>query len=383
MAAETNPGRWNRDQADFAGAQKHLDLLLESLGAPGEINPWNAWRARSPRVRPDLRGANLWGLDLRQVRLHRTKLNDANLGGASLRLADLSGASLVGAVLAEADLSHATLRDADLRNARLAGAVFADADLSGVDLRGALLAGCVLNGARLYGARLEGALVWGTSVWDAKVDVTTRQKGLLIGWSDLDPIDVLLDESGSWRVPERSLVVDDIRVAHFMSLVRENENIAEVIDAASSKMVLLLGRFTGRQRQVLEALKEALPGYGYAPVVFDFREPTDRDLIETVATLAGLAKFIIADLSQPRSTPLESQLTIPQIAIPWAPIIRRDEDPFSMFLALQRKYDWVLPTVRYRSVPDLLRQLKMHVIRPAEIVSSRLKAMKHPSVPRG
>jgi hypothetical protein len=52
-----------------------------------------------------------------------------------------------------------------------------------------------------------------------------------------------------------------------------------------------------------------------------------------------------------------------------------------MFLALQRKYDWVLPTLRYRSVPELLRQLKERVIRPAEIISGRLKAMKHP--PKG
>jgi hypothetical protein len=158
--------------------------------------------------------------------------------------------------------------------------------------------------------------------WYSRLDLSSELVTGCFGLIDLDPLEVHLDESASWRLPEKSLVVDDIRVAHFMSLVRENENIAEVIDAASSKMVLLLGRFTGRQKQVLEALKDALPSDGYAPVVFDFREPADRDLIETVATLAGLAKFIIADLSRPRSTPLESQLTIPQIAIPWASIIR-------------------------------------------------------------
>ena len=376
-AAEMNPGRWNRDQSGFAGSRRHLDMLLESLGAPYEINRWNTWRARSSRVRPDLRGASLWKLDFTHVRLHRARLDRVSLGAATLRVADLRGVSLREANLSQADLSYATLRDADLRDASLDGTVLTEADLSGADLRGANLTGCVLNRARLYGAKLQGALVWGTSVWDAQFDDTTQQEGLLIGWSDLDPIDVAIDETRSWRLPEKSLVVDDLRVAHFMSLVRENESLAEVIDAASSKMVLLLGRFTGQQKQVLNALKDELPNHGYAPVVFDFREPVDRDLIETVATLAGLAKFIIADLSRPRSTPLESQLTIPQIAIPWVPIIRAGEHPFSMFLALQRKYDWVLPTVRYQSVPSLLRQLEERVIRPAEALSRRLKAMKH------
>jgi uncharacterized protein YjbI with pentapeptide repeats len=374
MAEETNPGRWYLDQRGFKGNPRHLDLLLHALGAPISFNEWNAWRRRASRVRPDLRGATLWGLSLKQLHLHRARLDHAYLGGASLRNTNASGASFVGARLAETDLSYADLRGADFRTADLRGAVFTDADLSRANLRGTILAGCVLNRTKLHGADLRGALVWGTSVWDAHVGRSTRQEGLLIGWDDLDPIDV---DEAALRAPSKSLAVDDIRVAHFMSLVRSNAELADVLDAASSRMVLLLGRFTDGQEEVLEALKEALPQLGYAPVVFNFHEPKNRDLIETVSVLAGMALCVIADLSQPRSVPLESHLTIPQIAIPWVPIIRAGEQPFSMFGALQRKYPWVLPTVKYRTAASLARHLKEWIIEPAKAKSRELRAMKH------
>jgi len=378
-AADRNLGRWNRDQGGFRGNAKQLDLLMRALGAPSVINEWNAWRKLHPKIVPDLHGVNLVGLNLQGVRLHATRLDDAVLSGASSRASDFRWASFVKAGLSGVDFSYTDMSSCDMRHVMLQDAVLSGADLSGADLRYAILTGCVLNRATLYGTRLTGALVWGTSVWDVEYDDNESQKGMLIGWDMLDPIDVAMDieDRGELRMPKRSLIVDDLRVAHFMSLVRENEHLAKIFDAASSKTVLLLGRFTGNQEKVLEKLREALPKYGYAPVVFDFEEPRDRDLIETVAMLAGLAKFIIADLTDPRSTPLESQLTIPQIAIPWVPIIRLPDEPFSMFDALQRKYEWVLPTVPYRSIPDLLQQLESKVIRPAERLSETLRAWKH------
>jgi hypothetical protein len=378
-AAERNSSRWNRDQSRFRGNARHLDLLMRALGAPGPINEWNAWRKAHPDIVPDLRGVNLRELNLQGVRLHGARLDGASLSGASSRASDFHEARLIGAGLSGVDFSYTDMRGCHMQRAMLQDAVFSGADLSRADLRGAILTGCVLNRARLYGTRLTGALVWGTSVWDVEYGDNAGQKGMLIGWDTLDPIDVAMsiEETGKLRMPERSLLVDDLRVAHFMSLVRENEHLAQIIDAASSKTVLLLGRFTGPQEEVLERLRDALPRYGYAPVVFDFEEPRDRDLIETVAMLAGLARFIIADLTDPRSTPLESQLTIPQIAIPWVPIIRMPDEPFSMFDALQRKYEWVLPTVRYRSIHHLMQQLETKVIRRAERLSDTLRALKH------
>ena len=75
------------------------------------------------RCDANLRGADLYGADLR----------DANLRGADLRDADLRCANLYGA----------NLRDANLRDADLCGANLCDADLYGADLRDAK--GCYLS----------------------------------------------------------------------------------------------------------------------------------------------------------------------------------------------------------------------------------------------
>jgi hypothetical protein len=114
------------------------------------------------------------------------------------------------------------------------------------------------------------------------------------------------------------------------------------------------------------------------PIVFDFDEPNNRDTIETVAVLAGLSHFIVADLSRPRSTPLEAHLVIPTIAVPFAPILHVDESPFPMFTALERKYPWVLPIVHYRSPKDVVSRLKKEIVDPAEKKAECLRYLKHP-----
>jgi uncharacterized protein YjbI with pentapeptide repeats len=104
---------------------EHLGLLQEGAAM------WNDWRKRNADIRPELRGANLLGVDL---------------GGADLRGADLFGATLAGADLNGADLRDAllfaaNLHGADLYAANLSGADFQKANLTGADLRGADLSG--------------------------------------------------------------------------------------------------------------------------------------------------------------------------------------------------------------------------------------------------
>ena len=74
---------------------------------------------------------------------------------------------------------------------------------------------------------------------------------------------------------------------------------------------------------------------GYLPMLFDFDKPTQRDFTETVKTLAGMSRFIIADITNPKSSPLELQATVPDYMVPFVPIQHEDEEPFSMFADLQ------------------------------------------------
>ena len=105
-------------------------------------------------------------------------LRGAVLYGANLRNADLYGADLYGADLRGANLYGACLRGADLRNADLRGANLYGADLRNADLYGADLYGADLRGANLYGADLCGADLRG--VRGAYIACPTD--GSFIGW---------------------------------------------------------------------------------------------------------------------------------------------------------------------------------------------------------
>src|SRR5262249_7876269 len=50
---------------------------------------------------------------------------------------------------------------------------------------------------------------------------------------------------------------------------------------------------------------EELRKHDLLPILFDFEKPDNRDLTGTVQTLANMARFIIADLTDPSCVPHE------------------------------------------------------------------------------
>ncbi|MCX9075604.1 MAG: hypothetical protein OIN88_13305, partial [Candidatus Methanoperedens sp.] len=77
-------------------------------------------------------------------------------------------------------------------------------------------------------------------------------------------------------------------------------------------------------------------------------------------------RFIIADITNPRSSPLELQATVPDYMIPLVPIIQKDEKPFAMFKDLSNKYDWVLkPVLKYDSVDELKNGFEKGILKRA------------------
>src|SRR5205085_2340915 len=102
---------------------------------------------------------------------------------------------------------------------------------------------------------------------------------------------------------EPTITVDNLEVAQFIYLLLNTEKIRSIIDIVSGKVVLILGRFTEERKKVLLGLKDELRKRNYIPVIFDFDKPSSRDLTETITTLAHLSRFIIADISEPRSIP--------------------------------------------------------------------------------
>ena len=112
-----------------------------------------------------------------------------------------------------------------------------------------------------------------------------------------------------------------------------------------------LGRFTEGRTVVLERLRDELRKRDYVPIVFNFDKPETKDFTETVRLLAGLSRFVIADVTNPKSAPLELQATVPEIMVPFLPIIEEGQEPFAMLTDLWVKHrDWVFEPIHY-SVP--------------------------------
>jgi Pentapeptide repeats (8 copies) len=297
---------------------EHLELLKQG------VDGWNAWREKEPSVTPnlseadlryaDLSGANLLGANLSGARLERADLYGANLSRADLRYANLSGANLSRALLYEADLSWAELNDADLTKANLTGVKLVETNLVRADL----------TGCRIYGV----------SAWDVELE-GVKQNNLVITRSD-----------------QPEVIVDNIEVAQFVYLLLHNEKIRDVIDTITSKVVLILGRFTPERKAVLDAIRDELRRRAYVPILFDFDVPATRDITETVSLLARMARFIVADLTDPSSIPKELEAIVPHLAVPVQPLLE-GERPYAMFQDYW-KYDWVLPIQRYENVTSLI-----------------------------
>ena len=108
------------------------------------------------------------------------------------------------------------------------------------------------------------------------------------------------------------------------------------------------------------------------PILFDFNVPATRDITETVSLLARMARFIIADLTDPSSIPQELQAIIPSVRVPVQPLLLEGSSLYSMFKDFE-DYHWVLPVYQYKEPEQLLATLAEKVIAPAE---GKVKALE-------
>lgn len=129
------------------------------------------------------------------------------------------------------------------------------------------------------------------------------------------------------------------------------------------------------RKAVLDRLRDELRERNFLPVLFDFEGPESRDVTETVSTLAHMARFVVADLTDPRCIPQELQKIVPQLpSLPVQPIIHDSQEPWGMFPHLKR-YPWVLPPYSYNSMEQLMEALAEHVIAPAVRKAEELRTV--------
>jgi hypothetical protein len=162
------------------------------------------------------------------------------------------------------------------------------------------------------------------------------------------------------------ITVDNLEVAQFIYLLLHNEKIRHVIDTITSKVVLILGRFTPERKAVLDALREELRKKDYLPVLFDFERPASRTTDETITLLARMARFVIADITDAKSVLQELRGIVPDTpSLVVQPItIETQEEPgmFNFYSQVPR----VLPTYYYTAPKQLIADIRERVIGPAE-----------------
>ncbi len=283
-------------------SQEHFDILKQ-----GTVT-WNTWRQQHPEIQPDLSNAHL-------------------------RLAQLSNA----------DFSHADLSHADLFHANLSHADLSHANLSHANLRRTLLVKTNCTKATLTECRIYGIAAWDVELQEAE------QNSLVI--TDYD---------------QPTITVDNLKIAQFVYLLLNNQEIRHVINTITTKVVLLLGRFTPERKAILDAIRDELRKQDYVPVLFDFEQPQSRDITETVTTLAHMARFIIADITDAKSITQELAFIVPHLpSVPVQPLLLSSQQEYGMFEHFT-KFPWVLPLHRYSDLASLLASFKDQIIEPAE-----------------
>jgi hypothetical protein len=174
---------------------------------------------------------------------------------------------------------------------------------------------------------------------------------------------------------ERESAVRDVA-----ALVQEmdGEGVSHMLSEVAQRSVLILGRFTDERKVVLDAIKKALatPPRQYVPVLFDFEKPGDRDLIESVVRFASTSRFVVADLSDPKSIPAELQAIVPTFpSLPVVPIIEASQREYPVADNILRRDSVLKPIVKYRNQDHLIKILDEQVLAPAEALYAKL----HPS----
>lgn len=311
----------------------------------------------------DLAGADFSSLGIADVEFKGATLNGAKFAGSLLNNTNFRYAKLIEANLngincpIGVDFTGAELRDAKLIGATLINSSFRHADLTAANFSNADLTGASFLDTNCESTNFSGCRIYGISVWDLRTNKNTNQENLIIE-----------------KYGQRPIIVDNIEVAQLVHLILHYPNLRKVIGTVGKLGVLILGRFTPERLSVLHDIRDELRRMGYLPIIFEFEPPLNRTFTETILTLVGLSRFVIADITSPSSSPLELQALIPNFQIPIAPIIQKGEQPFSMFKDLIG--DNILELLQYSSSDELKLVLKKAIVDPALKLSDNLLEKK-------
>jgi hypothetical protein len=144
--------------------------------------------------------------------------------------------------------------------------------------------------------------------------------------------------------------------------------------------VLILGRFSEERKPVLDALREELRRHNYLPILFDFTPSPNQATLGTIKTLASMARFVIADLTDARSVLMELGAVVP--AFPLVAVrlmIKKSEHEYGM-LDFIRRFPWVIKDpYEYENADEVIASIRENIIGPAEAKVEELRRLIRPA----
>jgi hypothetical protein len=333
--------------------QEHVHILEQGAEA------WNTWREEHPEIIPDLAEVDFYaheeliGANFKQANLHRAFFDETDLRaacfiGANLREANFSRARLEGANMCNADLEKADLSGAELDEALFDGARLVATNFQYANLRSVSLTNAHLMKTNFRNANLTGCHVYGVSLWNIDVEGAIQR-------------DLVITEEH-----EPTITVDNFEVALLVSLLLRRRTVRDSFEISGKKLVLILGNLSANRNAFLAPLRNALFRHNLYSLTLDVGPSGAEDATVTIETLAHLARFIIADLTNTEDLSQALHTLIPRFpSIPVQPIIQANIVEDALFESFEQ-YPSVLPILFYQDIPEVLVAIDERFIVPIE-----------------
>lgn len=327
---------------------------------------WNAERKMNPMLRPVMRDVNFVevfggpdfydlpefsGVDFSNSDMNMSSLRNCTFVDCSFDDAHLTYTDLVDALFVRCTFRRTCMRVAAIGDAEFKDCIFDECDMSYCSAEETSFESSTFRKTKMEhmsmvrtnfaDTKLDECYLYGISSWDLNLQ-NSIQKNLVITPDDVSTV-----------------TVDNIELAQFLYLMINNVRLRDVINTITSKVVLILGNFSPDRKVMLDRIREILRTQDVIPVMFDFDKPSTRNLTETVLTLASMSKYVIADLSSPRSLPHELANIARQLpSIRFYPIIVAGEKPYGMFEDY-KPYTWIQPIKEYSidSLEPVIREI--------------------------
>jgi len=355
---------------------EHLEILKSGRES------WNNWirdywknKTSSVRIGHDIvyvpgKSADLSGLDLSsfedlsghdfyKVDFSNTNLNNVLFKGCRFRKAEFNGAKIKKCVfdhsnldscyLMYANVMESSFKNCSLIKANLGNSNFYKANFSNSSLVSASLQWTKFIETKFGSTDLSNSFVFGSSIWDCDF-TAAKQNNIVITKAD-EPI----------------ISIDNIEIGQFIHLLLNNKKLRNVIDTITTKVILILGRFTEDRKVVLNGIKDELRQMNYLPILYDFENSKNRNSTEAISTLAHLSRFIIADLTDHRSVPHELAMIAPKLpSVPIQPILLKGHSEYGMY-DYWSNFPWILDIIHYSD----LKEIKETIVHTPDLANGK------------